>query len=193
MDAQAQVAQQPARRSLFRERIAWFVAALWLGGAGGALGYFVFEDRRAFESTTLTLFDVQNRAQAAEEWFRSELGALEHNAARATVVTVLRPGCSCNRFTIAHVAELSERYAHLRVRFIEIQPPSELPWLDAAPAALVFDADDLLAYFGPFSSVAWCGRDGGLVEPVLDQLLRGARPRPQPFYDTGCFCGSAAV
>ncbi len=79
-------------------------------------------------------------------------------------------------------------FAPKGVRFISSPPPQGLPWMRIAPAALVFDAQGALVYFGPFSSSAWCGTSEGLVEPVLDQLIRGKLLRPQPMYVSGCFC-----
>jgi hypothetical protein len=67
----------------------------------------------------------------------------------------------------------------------------EFAWIEATPAALVFDAAGKLVYFGPYSDSARCGESGGLVERVLERVLDGQAPRPQPFYGGGCFCSSA--
>jgi hypothetical protein len=67
----------------------------------------------------------------------------------------------------------------------------DFAWIEATPAALVFDAAEQLVYFGPYSDSARCGESGGLVERVLDRVLGGQAPRPQPFYGGGCFCSGA--
>jgi hypothetical protein len=72
---------------------------------------------------------------------------------------------------------------------IALPTGNELSWIDATPAALVYDARGKLVYYGPYSDGARCGESGGLVERVLDRVLLGHTPLPQPFYGGGCFCG----
>jgi Domain of unknown function (DUF6436) len=128
----------------------------------------------------------------------------------ATLVHIYSAGCPCNRFTDEHLQRLLARY-RLKVRFVAAERPpvqtepeslsrhlprvtlpagAEFGWIDAVPAALVYDATGKLVYFGPYSDSARCGEPGSgeLVERVLDQLLSGHAPRPQPFYGAGCFC-----
>ena len=174
----------PMRR---RERLAWLALPVWLFAMGAGLGHFMYKDQRRFETARLTLFDVQERTRSAEGWFRQQF-APSNAAATATVITVTRANCSCNRFTARHVERMRGLFAAKGVRFISSPPPQALPWIRTAPAALVFDAHGALVYFGPFSSSAWCGTSEGLVEPVLDRLLRGKSLRPQPMYVSGCFC-----
>jgi hypothetical protein len=174
---------------------------------GTAAGFWWFELRslRLFETDATRVFDAGTRAEAAQAWYRATNppGAIPGPA--ATVVYFFKPGCSCNRFTEAHLARIRARYPQAQVRFVAatreeaaatplglarlpIPDRPDLDWLAAAPAALVFDRDGKLVYFGPYSNAAWCGAKGGLVEQILDRLLAGRPTVLQPFYGRGCFC-----
>jgi hypothetical protein len=139
----------------------------------------------------------------------------------ATVMHVYRADCPCNRFTHPHLARIIQQYQARGVNFraalltpgqqvavsgaviagtngpsnlAQVVLPdgnNELQWIEATPAALVFDSAGRLIYFGPYSDSGRCGESGGLVEKVLDRLLLGQSPRPQPFYGGGCFCGAS--
>lgn len=187
----------------------WVVVGLWLASAAAGLWYFDARDQRPFETDQTLAFDAGARAKAAENWYRSKiLPRIGSDPIAATVVHVYSDGCSCNRFTDPHVSRIVARYGGRGVRFIaatsglsmtrshqspgllQITLPAQrdLDWLQSTPAALVYDSAGRLVYFGPYSSAAWCGASGGLVERILDRLLVGQTPRLQPFYSSGCFC-----
>jgi hypothetical protein len=135
------------------------------------------------------------------------------------VVHVYSADCPCNRFTQPHLARIISGYQHRGVSFVaavhgpatavasnlassarltgiqqvELRGGSDLAWIEATPAALVFDATGRLVYFGPYSDSARCGESGGLVERVLDRMLGGQTPQPRPFYGGGCFCSGANI
>jgi Domain of unknown function (DUF6436) len=201
-----------------RNAFAWAVVSVWLTGTAYAFWSFEFKQQRSFESARTVLFDSSARARSAELWFREsvapQLGGI---AARATVVHVYSSDCPCNRFTHPHLARIISGYQHRGVSFVaavrgpatavagslaspaaltgiqqaELRGGSDLAWIESTPAALVFDAAGRLVYFGPYSDSARCGESGGLVERVLDRVLGGQTPRPQPFYGGGCFCSGA--
>lgn len=101
------------------------------------------------------------------------------------MVHVYTPGCVCNRFTHPHLARIVTRYRPAGVNFfatarpaaaadgvavdtfpqalprIALAPGNELSWIDATPAALVYDAEGKLVYFGPYSDSARRGESGG--------------------------------
>ena len=192
---------------------AWVVVSLWLAGTGYAFWSLELRQQRSFESARTVLFDSGSRARSAEAWFRVSIAPLANGAppAAATVVHVYTTGCACNRFTHPHLARIVTRYRSAGVNFfaamrpavadavavdtvpqglqrIALPPGNELSWIEATPAALVYDAAGNLVYFGPYSDSARCGESGGLVERVLDRVLLGHTLRPQPFYGGGCFC-----
>lgn len=173
-----------------------------------ALWRFEMRDQRPFERSAVALFDASSTAQAAA-WYSTHIKVEGAAPPAATVVHLYRAGCSCNRFTEPHLARIVASYRDRGVRFVSVRastsktadpgPPGLEPmqdavstsipaWIDATPAALVFDAHGKLVYFGPYSDAAWCGASGGLVERVLDRTLAGKAPQPQPVYARGCYC-----
>jgi hypothetical protein len=203
-----------ARSAARRGVAAWVVVSVWLAGTGYAFWSLELGQQRSFESPRTVLFDSGNRATSAEAWFRASIAPLANGRppAVATVVHVYMAGCACNRFTHPHLARIVTRYRSAGVNFFAAERPAaaggvavdtvpqglprialptgtELSWIEATPAALVYDAEGKLVYFGPYSDSARCGESGGLVERVLDRVLLGHTPQPQPFYGGGCFCG----
>jgi hypothetical protein len=204
-----------------RSAYAWAVVSIWLTGTAYAFWSFEFKQQRSFESARTVLFDSAARARSAELWFREavapQLGGAD--ARVATVVHVYSADCPCNRFTHPHLARIISGYQHRGVSFVAaLQGPaiavgsrvassagltgiqqvglrggSDLAWIESTPAALVFDAAGRLVYFGPYSDSARCGESAGLVERVLDRMLGGQTPHPQPFYGGGCFCSGANI
>lgn len=202
------------RSAAWRGAASWVVVSAWLAGTGYAFWSFELGEQRSFESPRTVLFDSGSRAKSAEEWFRVSIAPLANGgtSAVATVVHVYTSGCVCNRFTLPHLARIVAHYRPDGVKFFAAVRPAAagaamldkvpqgltrvalptgdaLSWIDATPAALVYDASGRLVYFGPYSDSARCGESGGLVERVLDRVLLGQTPHPQPFYGGGCFCG----
>jgi hypothetical protein len=191
--------------------VRWLVVVLWLASAVWGFWFFQLRTQRPFENVA-QVFDANARASSAEGWYRATLRpeAGSQSQFAATVVHFYQPGCSCNRFTGPHLLKIVARYHQEGVRFLvasrehstakwasaaglrqlDISGEHSLGWLDSTPAALVYDRAGKLVYFGPYSSAAWCGAAGGLVERVLDRLLAGQTLRLQPFYGSGCFCSS---
>ncbi len=208
-----------ANRISKRNTYAWAIASVWLAGTAYAFWSFELKHQRSFESARTVLFDTGVRARSAEVWFRAMVAPrLGGTGARiATVVHIYSANCPCNRFTQPHLARIVAGYQHRGVNFVaavsgppaaavgdgvpgssaspaglqqvELHGGADLAWIEATPAALVFDADGRLVYFGPYSDSARCGTTGGLVERVLDRMLGGRAPHLQPFYGGGCFCG----
>jgi len=208
---------QPSRNSK-RSAYAWAVVSVWLAGTAYAFWSFELQQQRSFESAHTVLFDSGSRARSAEAWFRAvvapELGPESGHV--ATVVHVYSANCPCNRFTHPHLARIVAGYAHRGVSFVtavrgsvsaaggdgglaaavgpaglqqvELGARGDLAWIEATPAALVFDAAGRLVCFGPYSDSARCGDSGGLVERVLERVLGGQTQQLQPFYGGGCFC-----
>jgi hypothetical protein len=202
-----------------RSAYAWAVVSIWLTGTAYAFWSFEFKQQRSFESARTVLFDSAARARSAELWFRESVAPqlAGADARVATVVHVYSADCPCNRFTQPHLARIISGYRHRGVSFVaavhgpatavgrslsssarltgiqqvELRDGGDLAWIESTPAALVFDAAGRLVYFGPYSDSARCGESGGLVERVLDRMLGGQTPRPQPFYGGGCFCSGA--
>jgi hypothetical protein len=184
------------RATKIEDRILWLVVAAWLVGAAYAVWFFELRYQRPFVSPAhATLFESGAEAPAAEDWFRRSFAGpnTQDNMSGATVVHVYDANCPCNRFTDPHLAQIQASYQQRHVHFIRVERSSPAGagsprWIEATPAALVFDAHGKLMYFGPYSDKAACGTSNGLVERVLDQLLSGQRPQPQLVISGGCFC-----
>jgi hypothetical protein len=184
------------RATKIEVRVQWLVVAVWLVGTAYAVWFFELRYQRPFVSRAhATLFESGAEAPAAEEWFRHSFAGpnIRDRMSGATVVHVYDANCPCNRFTDPHLAQIQAAYQPRHVHFVRVERSSpagaDSPrWIEATPAALVFDAHGKLMYFGPYSDKAACGTSNGLVERVLDQLLSGQRPRPQLVISGGCFC-----
>ena len=109
------------------------------------------------------------------------------------------PGCTCDRAARAHLERIEAEYGTRGVRFAAVRaggPPQTVAppdWVDAVPAALVFDAHGRLAYYGPYGDSADCTSDGAtrrLVEGALDAVLAGHAPAPRPALGVGCWCSA---
>jgi len=171
----------------------WFVVAGWLAAVAFSFWFFEFRFQRSFDTAGVKIFETDAGARAAEFWFKSIDGARGGPRSAATVVHVYRAQCTCNRFTEPHLKKIEDQYRTRGVRFIRVERSQAAAtgsptWIDATPAALVFDAGGKLVYFGPYSDSAWCGSGAGLVERVLEQTLRGNPPHPQTTFSRGCFC-----
>lgn len=176
-------------------RMLWLVLAIWLVGVGYGIWFFELRLERPFVSRAhATLFESGSGAQEAQDWFRRRLGVADQaSGLRATVVHVYDAQCPCNRFTEPHLARIEAAYRQRGVHFERVERASALGaaapgWIEATPAALVFDARGKLIYFGPYSDAAACGSTNGLVERVLDQVLSGRSPTPGLVISGGCFC-----
>jgi hypothetical protein len=151
-------------------------------------------------------------AASIEEWYRSNYRTASQAGAplKLTLIHLFNPNCLCNRSAEANLQRLLERYRSRGVQFLAMPAhvldastvaPLGLPTLSArrstlvaagvksAPAALIFDADGRLIYYGPYSDSAWCGSTGNLVEPVLDRALSGLATVKRPRASGGCYCG----
>jgi Domain of unknown function (DUF6436) len=182
----------------------WLLLLIWLSWSACA---FWFMELRDWRSVGRAAFDNVDAAQV-EQWYRSNSGTASHGAAPLTLVHLYNPGCPCNRFIEPQLRRLIEHYQPLGVRILAASArtagtpaPLELPAIHASdgalasagikssPAALIFDANGRLIYYGPYSDSAWCGGSGTLVEPVLDRALIGLAAERRPRASRGCFCG----
>ena len=168
----------------------WIILSLWAVGSVWAFWFYEMRLERPFARAILSSFNPDARTYSAEAWFRIRFAAspVGEQRAAATVIHVYRENCACNRFTSPHLAQIVARYHPRGVKFATVPAASAPAWIDATPAALVFDARGKLLYFGPYSDAARCGSTSGFVERVLDWTLTGRDVQPQPILASGCFC-----
>lgn len=188
----------------------WILLIAWLASSAAAFWYFELSDWRPFASAVTRPFASADAA-LAEQWFRSNVAprSASEMPVRITLVHLYNPQCRCNRFTEPHLQRLKERYQSRGVRFLAAAAPKsaaiaraplDMPLIrskdgmlaaagvDTAPAALIFDNDGRLLYYGPYSDSAWCGSAGTLVDTVLDRALSGAKTMTGISATRGCFC-----
>jgi len=189
----------------------WVLLILWLAGSAAGFWFMEISDWRSFKPADAAgAFDAVDASQV-ERWYRSNIGVEPRAgaAAKFTLIHLYNPACRCNRFTEPHLKRLIERYQARGVRFLAAparayaataKTPFELPAIrsedgalaragvNSSPAALIFDADGRLLYYGPYSDSAWCGSAGALVEPVLDRAFSGLAPVMGLRASRGCFC-----
>jgi hypothetical protein len=197
---------------LATDAVAWIAVTLWLLGTAGAFWFFELRDWRPFAAQSVRLFEVGG-TELTQLWFRTYIGvdAQASGRAKLTFVHLYSPDCRCDAYTERHLQRLISQYQTRGVRFVAALTPLfanhpapahplglqvvasadgslAAAGINTAPAALIFDATGRLIYYGPFSDSAWCGSDGGLVEPVLDRALAGRAPIGALPVVRGCFC-----
>lgn len=103
-----------------RRRLAPVVALLWLGAVLVGFWRYEWQDRRPLDPALVaTYFDAARTAPLAEAWLRAQpLGG----GARATVVHVGAPACSCNRNATRHAVEIQGTYRTRHVNFVDAHP-----------------------------------------------------------------------
>jgi hypothetical protein len=187
----------------------WLVVFAWLAGSATAFWFFELSDWRAFGDSQVRTSPAVNTA-LVEEWFRSTVGLqssqLPHTG--LTFVHLYNPACRCNRFTEPHLKRLKEAFQIQGVRFMAAPPAnmanSPTPMgleairsnpgllhaagVGSAPSALIFDGGGRLIYYGPYSTSAWCGSAGALVDLVLKRALSGSGRFTGVPAVRGCFC-----
>jgi Domain of unknown function (DUF6436) len=188
----------------------WALLIVWLGSSAASFWFMELRDWRSFGRADTVFGDIDTAR--VEDWYRSNIDTMPAAAAhpRLTLIHLYNPDCRCNRFVDPHLKRLVEHYQSLGVEFIAAPAravaanavtPVNLPAISAtystlasagvnsSPAALIFDANGRLIYYGPYSDSAWCGSTGNLVEPVLERALSGLASARHPRASRGCFCG----
>lgn len=114
----------------------------------------------------------------------------------ALVMHFVDPSCPCSRFTASHIESL-EADLDADIEFVYISPDtSEASVLEqlqqiglpAGPAVAIWDKSGALAYFGPYSSGAFCGEGTDFVRTTLSSLEQQHNPQWINQEAVGCFC-----
>jgi hypothetical protein len=178
----------------------WLVVGAWMGGVLIAFWFFELRSQASFQNVVLGVAAYDVRVPSIESWFKLNIrnsgGIVTHT--QATIVHLYQAGCACNRDIDPRLAEIEERYRWRGVSVVRVErtaraAAADLGWINATPAALVFNGAGKLVYFGPYSDAGWCGGSGNPVERALDQSLLGAAPRLRKISTRGCFCSGTAI
>ncbi len=120
---------------------------------------------------------------------------------KPVMVHFVDPGCECNRFSKEHIDHLTiilgNNVQTLTVRTDKQAIPPQInpqlleqlaDWPPATPATAIWDAKGNLAYFGPYSTGAICGRGKDMVLYTLKELVKGNNPLWLNQEAVGCYC-----
>ena len=180
-----------------RHVLSWAVLAAWLAATALAFWWFQGRWQQPFAA------DFRPYAALAQQ---PELPApLQHalrsgttERRRAVVVDFRDPRCPCTRFNQPHRERIAAQFAARGVDFITIDPASNPElllnvqrWLPipASPAAMVFDDEGRLTYFGPYSVGVGCLTGAGnYVERALENTIAGRHAVQLNLLESGCYC-----
>lgn len=171
----------------------------WLIGSIAMLAWF----ERGAASDTAVLAEIAEHGRI--DGLRvAAIAADPHpsdTAITATVIYRRESRCACNLHADAHIASLAAQAARTGVRFAidaEHVPAAFAGWPRAqvsetrtamrAPRALILDRSGAIVFSGPLSSDPLCGRERGLLEPVLRALAADRPLAPGAFLVTACRC-----
>ncbi|WP_240312095.1 DUF6436 domain-containing protein [Teredinibacter turnerae] len=119
-----------------------------------------------------------------------------------------REGCLCNPANLEHLRELLSEYRTADLQLFVVAR-GKLPsrWLNtayttldetanaglfsaipSAPGLAIWDANNRLAYFGPYSVGPICSARNSVIGLVLDSLLAGQNTQLTTMAGNGCFC-----
>ena len=106
-----------------------------------------------------------------------------------TVNIVRAENCRCNRFSIAHLDDLAQRYgAHTRFQYQRLSdlPSAMRALVPATPFATIQNARGELLYAGPINTGLECTSGSSLLESYLSNP--GNVSLQLPLLARGCYC-----
>ncbi|MFA7552774.1 MAG: DUF6436 domain-containing protein [Spongiibacteraceae bacterium] len=163
-----------------RQFSAYVLVLTWLFACAAAFWWFEFRYIDQFDNN-LTSFNGQPLKALKLEPSANQL---------ALVVHFVDPDCPCSRFSAPHIADLERTFNGL-VEFRQWSKTDERPYslsIPASPAVAIWTNTGALAYFGPYSSGAICGKGDDLVTSTLNKLHQGYNPEWINNDTVGCFC-----
>jgi hypothetical protein len=175
----------------------WLVVGAWMSGVLVAFWFFELRSQGPSQNAVFGLAAGDPHVQGIESWFKLNIrnsGAVAPRA-QATLVHFYQAGCACNRDIEPRLAKIEERYRARGVNVVRVERTARmgadtLDWINATPAALVFNGAGKLVYFGPYSDAGWCGASGDLAEKALDHSLLGTSQPLRKISARGCLCSS---
>lgn len=170
-----------------------FVA--WISLLVLAYWYFIVKPQQWFDDSMMfphRLYMTEEQ-KALRELIQKQFPELEDDA--VWFVRFKQSHCGCERFVELYHQAFARQSEHqvvsLDLDSSELKPYERRQlqqWVSATPAALVFQANGELAYFGPYHQEGVCNADNSYLEPVLRQLNQGQQPSIINTLVYGCFC-----
>ena len=153
----------------------WWVIPLWLVAVITCFWWFEYRHWQNFQELSIT-FDGQQL-----EGLYSKVEVTN----QITVMHFVDKECPCYTYSEAHVQRLQASLIHTKQ--ITVTDP-EMTSVPATPSVAVWDQNGELAYFGPYSSGAVCGKGKDFVSRVLAELNSNSNPRWINTLGVGCYC-----
>lgn len=173
----------------FRKNIHLLGIALWVALILGAI-YLASIKRLVLFDPAGTL-SQQVSSFAFSQPFKQIIGA-KHGSLVNKVVHFSNENCYCQNVANSHINSV-KRLAN-DAQFINIQQNLTEPlahFIPSTPAVAVFDHQENLVYFGPYSSGFFCSAGSGIVEKFLKPTNRKNYIGAVVLADSkGCYCAS---
>ncbi len=158
-----------------RQQLAIAFMIFWLGAS--AFGFWWFQFRY-----------IQSYQQIAASFDGDVLENMHFDhAERPRVMHFLDDDCPCTRFAEVHVRDLEARYEEV-ADFLHADPLTLGQRVPATPAVAIWSKQGQLAYFGPYSSGAFCGEGDDFVQTTLERLQQEQNTEWISQDALGCFC-----
>lgn len=193
----------------------WSMFVSWLVSIVVAFWYFEFGRLQPFISEPSHFF--RSGGEQLDERLQGRYLA-EYRGEKISVIHYWDDSCPCSRFNIAHLQSIIEKFAPAGVHFylkpVRVSKNTNLTiasltmaapesvhqvnqafsnWIPpAVPSVVVLDHNGRLAYFGPYSLDAVCGKNQSFLDQVLAKLLAGKAVHQIITNAFGCFCNTSA-
>ncbi|MFG1498521.1 DUF6436 domain-containing protein [Saccharospirillum sp. HFRX-1] len=108
-----------------------------------------------------------------------------------TVTIVRTDDCRCNRFSVDHLEDLTQRYGqHARFRYQQLTdlPAGLRSLVPATPFAAIQNSQGELLYAGPINTGLECTSGSSLLENYLSEP--DSAPLQVPLLARGCYCSA---
>lgn len=183
---------------LNKKQLIWLVIFVWVLVTAIAFWWYEFRLLRPF-SESVVFFEAEALPVPIEFGGKKSIKVLHF----------YKRGCYCNSVTQTHLKALFMVYETKSVEFYTIgdDPIKDNKWLvdsfarvsiqrnkrlyeliPSSPGVAIWDVNDRLAYFGPYSTGPTCNSNNGFVEVVLDDLIQGGHTTVTSTVGSGCFC-----
>lgn len=165
--------------------------ALLLWGVFILCAIYIAHERRLslFDPTNslLTQVSAMNFSQPFSQAIGDSQGSLANK-----VIHFSENNCVCQRIANSHISSVKHLAQQEKFENIDMSLTAALrKYIPSTPAVAVFDHNENLIYFGPYSSGYFCSVGSGIVEKFLTVKPRQKHIGAVVLTDSkGCYCSS---
>lgn len=160
--------------------VGYLILLLWLVSVVFAFWWFEYRYWQTFSPQTVVF-----ESSSLHELY----GRLNTQSGEPLVVHFSQPDCPCHRYQLTHIDNLQNNMAGFQQVEIAMNDPIattvEIP---ASPAVAIWNQRGEIAYFGPYSSGALCGRGTDFVTRVMNEIRADRNPQWINTLGIGCYC-----